>query len=125
MKTVQKMKQIIHTGKTYGPYSPAIVTTRTKLIFVSGQIADDLDTEIQIQTQQVMKKIETLLEKAGAFIGDIVKTTIYLSNIDDFKVVNEEYAKFFPSEPPTRATLQAAALPLNAKLMIDAIAVRS
>ena len=119
------MKQIIQTGKTVGPYSPAIATTGTKMIFISGQIADDLDAEVKIQTHQIMKKIEILLENAEAYLGDIIKTTIYLSNIDDFKTVNEEYAKFFPSEPPTRATLQAAALPLNAKLMIEAIAVRA
>jgi 2-iminobutanoate/2-iminopropanoate deaminase len=119
------MKQIIQTGKTVGPYSPAIVTTGTKMIFISGQIADDLDAEVQGQTHQIMKKIEALLENAEAYLGDIIKTTIYLNNIDDFKKVNDEYAKFFPSEPPTRATLQAAALPLNAKLMIEAIAIRA
>jgi 2-iminobutanoate/2-iminopropanoate deaminase len=119
------MKQIIQTGKTVGPYSPAIVTTGTKMIFISGQIADDLEAGVQVQTNQIMKKIEALLESAEAYLGDIIKTTIYLSDINDFKFVNEEYAKFFPSEPPTRATLQAAALPLNAKLMIEAIAIRA
>ncbi len=95
------------------------------MIFVSGQIASDLTADIQTQTIQIMKKIEVLLEKGGAFMSDIVKTSIYLASIEDFKIVNEEYAKFFPSEPPARVTLQAAALPLNASLMIDAIAVRS
>ncbi|MHA1236302.1 MAG: RidA family protein [Candidatus Hodarchaeales archaeon] len=80
---------------------------------------------MQTQTIQIMEKIEVLLEKGGAFMSDIVKTSIYLASIEDFKIVNEEYAKFFPSEPPARVTLQAAALPLNAGLMIDAIAVRS
>ncbi len=95
------------------------------MIFVSGQIASDLTADIQTQTIQIMEKIEVLLEKGGAFMSDIVKTSIYLASIEDFKIVNEEYAKFFPSEPPARVTLQAAALPLNASLMIDAIAVRS
>ena len=95
------------------------------MIFVSGQIASDLTADIQTQTIQIMEKIEVLLEKGGAFMSDIVKTSIYLASIEDFKIVNEEYAKFFPSDPPTRATLQAAALPLNASLMIEAIALRS
>jgi len=95
------------------------------MIFVSGQIASDLTTDIQTQTIQVMKKIENILEKGGAFLSDVVKTTIYLANIEDFKIVNEEYAKFFPSDPPARVTLQAAALPLSASLMIDAIALRT
>jgi len=95
------------------------------MIFVSGQIASDLTADIQTQTIQIMEKIEVLLEKGGAFMSDIVKTSIYLASIEDFKIVNEEYAKFFPSEPPARVTLQAAALPLNASLMIDAIAVRA
>jgi 2-iminobutanoate/2-iminopropanoate deaminase len=108
-----------------GPYSPAIIASGTNMIFVSGQIASDLTADIQTQTIQIMKKIENLLEKGGAFLSDVVKTTIYLASIEDFKIVNEEYAKFFPSDPPTRATLQAAALPLNASLMIEAIALRS
>ena len=118
------MKKVIQTGKTVGPYSPAIAVDVEKMIFVSGQIADDLNADIATQTEQIMKKIEMLVEDAGAFVGDIVKITVYLSDIDDFKVVNEKFAQFFPSEPPTRATLQAAALPLGAKLMLDAIAVR-
>lgn len=119
------MKKIINTGNTAGPYSPAIATTATKMIFISGQIADNLDEDIITQTNQVLKKIERLLEDAGGFMSDVVKTTIYLQNIDDFSKVNKEYAKFFPSDPPTRATLQAAALPLGASLMIDALAIRA
>ena len=118
------MREIILTGSVAGPYSPAIVATGTKFIFISGQIATDLDTNIVVQTQQIMKKIEKLLENAGSYMSDIVKTTIYLTDIEDFKSVNEEYAKSFPSDPPTRVTLQAAALPLNAGLMIEAIAIR-
>ena len=124
MQRCKKLKKVINTGKVVGPYSPAISASGTNFIFISGQIASDLDSDIKTQTIQIMEKIETILEKGGAYLSDIVKTTIYLSNIKDFKTVNEEYAKFFPSEPPARATLEAAALPLNASLMIDAIAVR-
>ncbi len=118
------MREIIQTGSVAGPYSPAIVVSGSKFVFVSGQIATDLDANIVTQTQQIMKKIEKLLEDAGAYLSDVVKTTIYLSDINDFKEVNEEYAKSFPSNPPTRATLQAAALPLNAGLMIEMLAIR-
>ena len=118
------MREIIRAGSVAGPYSPAIVARGTKFIFISGQIATDLDASIKIQTQQIMKKIEALLENAESYMSDIVKTTIYLADMKDFKAVNEEYSKSFPSDPPTRATLQAAALPLNAGLMIEAIAIR-
>ncbi len=118
------MREIIQTGSVAGPYSPAMVVSGTKFIFISGQIATDLDADIIIQTQQIMKKAEVLLENAGAYLSDVVKTTIYLSDINDFQAVNEEYAKSFPSNPPTRVTLQAAALPLNAGLMIEMIAIR-
>ena len=119
------LKKTINVGKVVGPYSPAIIASGTQSIFVSGQIASDLTADIQTQTIQVMNKIEDILEKGGAFLSDVVKTTIYLARIEDFKIVNDEYAKFFPSDPPARVTLQAAALPLNAGLMIDAIAIRS
>ena len=118
------MREIIQTGSVVGPYSPAIVVSGSKFIFISGQIATDLDANIITQTQQIMKKIETLLEKSGAYLSDVVKTTIYLSDIKDFKQVNEEYAKSFPSNPPTRVTLQVAALPLDAGLMIEMLAIR-
>ena len=118
------MKRAIKIGKVAGPYSPAIVTERKKQIYVSGQIATDLDADIKIQTNQVIQKIENILVEVDAFLSDVVKTTIYLADINDFAAVNEEYANFFPYDPPARATLQAAALPLGAQVMIEAIAVR-
>jgi 2-iminobutanoate/2-iminopropanoate deaminase len=118
------MKQVINVGKTVGPYSPAIITSGSKIIFISGQIGDDLNADIHTQATQVIQKIEKLLESADVFLSDIVKTTIYLANINDFNAINEVFSKFFPSDPPTRATLEAAALPLNAGVMIEAIAIR-
>ena len=118
------MKRAIKIGKVVGPYSPAIVTERKKQIYVSGQIATDLDADIKIQTNQVIQKIENILNEVDVFLSDVAKTTIYLADINDFAAVNEEYAKFFPYDPPARATLQAAALPLGAQVMIEAIAVR-
>lgn len=118
------MKRVITIGKTEGAYSPAIATTRQKTIYVSGQIASDREADIQTQTQQVMQKIEKILGEEDAFLSDIIKTTVFLSDINDFKTVNEEYAKFFPADPPTRSTIQVTALPLGARIMIEAIAVR-
>ncbi len=118
------MKRAIKLGKTVGPYSPAIATTRQKHIYVSGQIATDLEADIHIQTQQVMQNIENILGEEEAFLSDIIKTTIFLADMNDFKTVNEEYAKSFPMDPPARSTIQVAALPLGARIMIEAIAVR-
>ncbi|MHA1967362.1 MAG: RidA family protein [Candidatus Hodarchaeales archaeon] len=118
------MREVLKTGKVLGPYSPGIVASGAKQIFISGQIADDLDADIRTQTIQIIKKMEAILAETNAFLSDIVKTTIYLADINDFKELNEEYGLQFPSDPPARATLQAAALPLGAKVMIDAIAMR-
>jgi 2-iminobutanoate/2-iminopropanoate deaminase len=118
------MREVLKTGKVVGPYSPGIVASGAKQIFISGQIADDLDADIRTQTIQIIKKMEAILAETNAFLSDIVKTTIYLADINDFKELNEEYGLQFPSDPPARATLQAAALPLGAKVMIDAIAMR-
>ncbi len=118
------MRRAIKIGEVVGPYSPAVETERKKQIYVSGQIATDLDADIKIQTHQVIQKIENILGAVDAFLGDVVKTTIYLADINDFAAVNEEYAKSFPYDPPARATLQAAALPLGAQVMIEAIATR-
>ena len=118
------MKRAIKVGKVVGPYSPAIETSGNKYIYVSGQIASNLDADIQTQTREIINKIEAILEEAEAYLSDIAKTTIYLADMNDFSSVNEEYAKFFPSDPPARATIQVAALPLGARIEIEAIAVR-
>ncbi|MFX1285818.1 MAG: RidA family protein [Promethearchaeota archaeon] len=118
------MKRAVKIGKVVGPYSPAIETSRTKQIYISGQIATDLDVDIKTQTRQIIEKIENILSEVNAFLSDIVKTTIYLADINDFAAVNEEYAKSFPSDPPARATIQVVALPLGARIEIEAIATR-
>ncbi|MFW9779030.1 MAG: RidA family protein [Candidatus Heimdallarchaeota archaeon] len=118
------MKQVISVGTTLGSYSPAILATGSKQVFVSGQIAVDLESDIRTQTRQAIKKIEAVLESVSFYLSDIVKTTLYLTDISLFDTVNREYALFFPSEPPARVTVQVAALPKNALIMIDAIAVR-
>lgn len=118
------MKKSITIGTTAGSYSPAVVTTRQKRIYVSGQIATETEADIQTQTRQVLQKIENILGEEEAFLSDIVFTTVFLIDINDFPSVNETYGQSFPMDPPARSTVQVAALPLGARIMIDAIAVR-
>ncbi|MHA1971613.1 MAG: RidA family protein [Candidatus Hodarchaeales archaeon] len=118
------MKKTIKIGNVVGPYSPGIVSSGSKMIFVSGQLAADLTADIRTQTKQIMDKIQKILSEAGASMNDIVKTTIFLTDMGNFSTVNEEYAKYFQKDPPARATVQVAGLPLNAEIEIEAIAVK-
>jgi reactive intermediate/imine deaminase len=112
-----------------GPYSQAI--EHQGWIFASGQIPLDpatgqlLQGEIEDQTRQVLANLRAVLEAAGASLRDVVRTTIYLVDLEHFPRVNAVYAEHFVTEPqPARATLQVAALPLGAAVEIDAIALR-
>jgi 2-iminobutanoate/2-iminopropanoate deaminase len=113
-----------------GPYSQAI--EHGGWIFVSGQIPLDPESgdlvgdDAAAQTQQVLANLRAVLAAAGAGLGDVVRTTIYLTDLGAFKAVNAVYAEAFDTEPqPARATVQVAALPLGAQVEIDAIAKRS
>jgi 2-iminobutanoate/2-iminopropanoate deaminase len=109
-----------------GPYSQAIAVGN--LVFCSGQVAIDPTTSklveggVAEQTRQVLENLEAVLHCAGASFDDVVKTTIYLADMDDFATVNEIYAERFRFEPPARATVQVARLPLDVLVEIDAIA---
>jgi 2-iminobutanoate/2-iminopropanoate deaminase len=109
-----------------GPYSQALKSE--DLLFLSGQIPLDPATktlvagDIATQATQVMRNLGAVLEAAGASFQDVVKTTIYLVDLNDFARVNEVYGSFFESSPPARATVGVAALPLGARIEIDAIA---
>ena len=110
-----------------GPYSQAIVAGN--LVFCSGQIALDPRTgtivgadDVRVQATQVMQNLEAVLRAAGASFPQVVKTTIFLADLQDFGNVNEVYARYFPSQPPARATVQAAGLPRGALIEIEAIA---
>jgi len=99
-------------------------------VFISGQIAIDPETgkltgkNAAAQAEQVLKNIRAILTAAGLTPELVVKTTIYLANIDDFAAVNEVYGDFFHDDPPARSTLQAARLPMDALVEIDVIAMR-
>lgn len=110
-----------------GPYSQAVRTGNT--IYVSGQIPIDpatgelVEADIAVQTRQSFTNIKNILEAAGAGMDDVVKVTVLLSDIADFAAMNEVYAEFFTEPYPARAAFQAAAIPKDAMVEIEAVAV--
>ena len=124
------MKQIIQTDRApqaIGPYSQAVKARG--FVYASGQIPIDPATGqfvaggIREQTEQVLKNVAALLEASGSGLDKVVKTTVFLADMEEFAAMNEVYARFFSSEPPARATVQAAGLPRNAKVEIEVIAL--
>ncbi len=109
-----------------GPYSQAIVVDG--MVYTAGQIALDPRTKeivsggIAEQTERVMQNLRAILEKAGASLGSVVKTTVFLSDMADFSAMNDVYARHFGSHRPARSTVQAAGLPRNVMVEIEAIA---
>lgn len=124
------MKRVIATPdapKAVGPYSQAIEVNGT--LYISGQIpvnpADGkVQEDIVAAAHQSLKNIGAILKEAGMTYDNVVKTTVLLADIADFKAVNEVYAGYFTGDKPARACYQAAALPLGVKVEIEAIAVR-
>jgi len=121
-------KEIIKTQKApspIGPYSQAI--RAENLLFLSGQISinpetnEFIDSNIEIQTEQVLKNIKAILEAGNSSLEDVLKVTIYLQDIKDFVLVNEIYSKYFGNSLPARACVEVQNLPKNAKIEIDAI----
>lgn len=125
------MKKIISTEnapKAIGPYSQAVQLDN--FLFCSGQIPIDAKTgevftgDIKTQTEMVIKNIEGVLKAADMNFGNVVKTTIFLTNMADFAVVNEIYGKTFSSNPPVRSTVAVAALPKGVNVEIEVLAHR-
>lgn len=123
------LKEGVQTDKApaaLGPYSQAIKTNN--LVFVSGvlglipETGKFISDNVVDQTEQVLKNMGEILQASGASYSSVVKTTIMLADINDFKKVNEIYGKYFSSPAPARSTYQVAALPLNAKVEIECIA---
>lgn len=123
------MMKFVQTNKApsaIGPYSQAVVAKG--MVFTSGQIALTpegvmLENDIAIQTKQVLKNLSAVLEEAGSSLGDVLKTTIFLADMDDFTVVNKLYAEAFGFHKPARSTVAVKTLPKNALVEIDAIAL--
>lgn len=124
-----KMKEVYVTDKAprpVGPYSQVIKAGG--FLFLAGQIPltpENVMNEGDVvqQAHQVMKNLQAVLEKAGATLNHVVKTTIFLADLNDFEVVNKVYAEYFQEPYPARSTIQAARLPKGARLEIDAIAI--
>jgi 2-iminobutanoate/2-iminopropanoate deaminase len=110
-----------------GPYAQAIRTD--SLVFVSGQIPLDpatgtlVEGGVREQTRRVLENLQAVLQAAGTSPLQVVKTTIFLTDMGDFAAVNEVYGGFFATSPPARSTIQVAALPKGAKVEIEAIAL--
>jgi 2-iminobutanoate/2-iminopropanoate deaminase len=124
------MRQVVtapDAPKAMGAYSPAIKAGN--LLFISGQIPVDPATgnliqgDITAQADQVMRNLTALLRAAGASFTNVVRTTVYLADMNEFAAMNEVYSKYIVDPPPARATVQVARLPRDVKIEIDAIAV--
>ena len=124
------MKEIISTENApgaIGPYSQAVKAGN--IVFLSGQIPIDPQTGefvsggVAEQTEQVLKNLSAVLEAAGTSLNNVVKTTVFLADMNDFTAMNEVYARYFSENKPARATVQAARLPRDARVEIECIAV--
>jgi len=127
---IEDMKQEVKTDKApkaIGPYSQAVIANG--FVFCSGQISLDPATgeliagPIEDQARQVLRNLGAVLEAAGSSFDRVVKTTIFLQDMNDFGKVNQVYAEFFKTPFPARATVQVARLPRDAKVEIEAVAL--
>lgn len=127
------MKETISTDKApqaIGPYSQAVACDAGKLVFLSGQIPLNPSTmkieseDIHEQTKQVLENLKAVLSAAQCSLEHVVKTTIYLADMNDFATVNEVYADYFGQSLPARATVEVSRLPKDVRVEIDAVAVR-
>lgn len=113
--------------KAIGPYSQAVRTG--EFVFCAGQIPLDpvtmklVEGDISIQTRRVLTNLSNVLQAAGSSLSRVVKTTVFLADLQDFQAMNAVYAEFFSEQPPARSTIQAGRLPAGALLEIEAIAI--
>lgn len=111
-----------------GPYSQAIASGQW--VFASGQVALEptsgqlIEGNVRAQTQRALENLSAVLQAAGSSLTQVVKTTVFLTTMDNFTPMNEVYAGFFPEDPPARSTIAVAALPKGALVEIEAIAIR-
>jgi 2-iminobutanoate/2-iminopropanoate deaminase len=123
------MRQTVSTQtapKAIGPYSQAIV--HHGIAYLSGQIPLDpatnqlVEGDITVQTERVLQNLQAVLESCGASLATVLKTTVYLKDMGEFPKMNEVYGRYFNANPPARSTVQAARLPRDVSVEIDAIA---
>lgn len=124
------MREVIHTKnapQAVGPYSQAIKANG--FIFVSGQVAIDpatqqiIEGDVKVQTDRILRNIAQVLEAAGTSMAKVVRSGVFLKNMNDFAVMNEVYGKHFSSAPPARTTVEVARLPKDVLVEIDVIAL--
>jgi 2-iminobutanoate/2-iminopropanoate deaminase len=123
----RKVVSTADAPQAIGPYSQAI--TLGDLVFCSGQIpltpqGTVVEGDITLQTRQVLINLRHLLAASGSSLERVVKTTVFLADMHEFRAMNEVYAEFFSSAPPARSTVQVARLPRDVRVEIEAIAVR-
>lgn len=123
-------KQVIFTDKApraIGPYSQAV--RAGNFLFISGQIpinpvsGEIVRDSIQSETKQVMSNLQAIIEEAGATFADVVKTTIFIKDMNQFALINETYSEYFPENPPARATIEVARLPKDVNVEIEAVVI--
>lgn len=124
------LRDIVATDRApaaIGPYSQAVRVGN--LVYTAGQLGIDPQTKqlveggIQAQTRQALTNLKAILGAAGTTTSNVVKTTVFLQDIADFKAMNQVYAEFFPAAPPARSAVQVAALPLGGLVEIEAVAI--
>jgi 2-iminobutanoate/2-iminopropanoate deaminase len=114
--------------KPIGPYNQGIIASGS-FLFTAGQVPIDPKTgqviqgDIKMQTRQALNNVKAIVEQAGATLGSVVKTTVFLKDMGEFTAMNEVYGEFFSTNPPARTTVEVARLPKDVKVEIDAIAV--
>jgi 2-iminobutanoate/2-iminopropanoate deaminase len=116
-----------HAPAAVGPYSQAVRVG--KLLYTAGQIPLDpatgklVEGDIAVQAERALDNLQAVLEAAGTSLKNVVKTTVFLQNMDDFGAMNEVYARYFVKKPPARSAVEVAALPLGAQIEIEAVAL--
>lgn len=123
-------REVINTNNApgaIGPYSQGIIVG--DFVYTSGQIPINpstgvLETDIKVATKQSMENVKAILEAAGTSLENVVKTSIFLKDLNDFAVVNEIYGTYFTENPPARSCVQVAKLPKDAVIEIEAIATK-
>jgi 2-iminobutanoate/2-iminopropanoate deaminase len=127
MSTVRKIIATTNAPAAVGPYSQGVQVGN--MVFTAGQVplvpatGKLVEGDVAAQTRQSMQNVAAVLEAAGTSLTNVVKTTIFVTDIGQFGTVNEVYGSFFQGDPPARSTVQVAALPLGAQVEIEAVAV--
>lgn len=126
------MREVIKTSSApaaIGPYSQGIRVSAGKMLFTAGQVPLDPATgqmvtgDIKAQTRRVLENVKAILQAAGASFEHVVKTTVFMTDLNEFAAMNEVYAEFFATNPPARSTVEVRALPKGAKVEIETMAI--